>query len=90
MRSTKGPPLKIKDVLILLMPSRMVQITASLGIPAAPTDQPEAVARRAGDAPVRPVLEQLNRGELQKLCDKRGVDRAGAIYDQDLIEKLLA
>jgi hypothetical protein len=75
---------------MLLTPSRMVQITACLGIVASPTESPDILAQRAGEAPLRGILEMLNRGELQKLCDQRGVDRAGAIYDQDLIEKLLA
>jgi hypothetical protein len=69
----------------------MVQVAATLGIEAKPTESPEDIARRAGAASsLRAVLGALYRGELQRLCDQRGVNRAGAVYDQDLVEKLLA
>lgn len=69
----------------------MVQVAAKLEIEAKPTETPEDVARRAGAAvPLATALGALYRGELQKLCDQRGVNRAGAVYDQDLVEKLLA
>jgi hypothetical protein len=69
----------------------MVQVAAKLEIEAKPTEPPEEVARRGGAAVSLPMaLGALYRGELQKLCDQRGVNRAGAVYDQDLVAKLLA
>jgi hypothetical protein len=91
MPESSRAPLSLQDVLSLLTPSRMVQVAAKLEIEAKPTESPEEVARRAGAAAsLRPALDALYRGELQKLCEQRGVDRAGAVYDQDLVEKLLA
>jgi hypothetical protein len=67
----------------------MAQIASTLGVAAQPADTPQDVARRAGSFDPKQTLALLNRGELQKLCEHMGIDRNGAVYDQDLIEKLL-
>jgi hypothetical protein len=83
------PPVAFADVLSCLTPSRVVQVASQLGLSAGPTDRPEIVAARAVGIPIRDALEKLYRGELQKICDLLMVDRSGAVYDQDLVERLL-
>lgn len=82
-------PLTAAVVLSSLTPSRMLQVAAQVGIPVHGTDGSRAIGAIPEDQPVGPVLERLYRGELQKLCDTRGVDRNGTIYDKDLIARLL-
>jgi hypothetical protein len=71
------------------MPSRIIQVAAQLGVSVSPTDSPETIVAKTQGIPLRALLDKLYRGELQKLCEHRGADRSGAVYDQDLVERLL-
>jgi hypothetical protein len=82
------PPLAIADVISTLTPSRAIQVAQKVGLESPPNDS-TAKGAQACEVPLKTVLSALYRGELQKLCDMRGVSRAGAVYDHDLVEKLL-